>query len=204
MTRGRFIVFEGGDGAGKTTQAAKLDAWLEAQNIRHICTREPGGCALAEQLRAITLAEDHDPIVELMLMMTARAAHIAETVRPALERGDWVLCDRFKDSTLAYQGAGSGQSFERIHQLQEIVSEGIKPDLTILLDVPYESVQKRKPEASDAIESRDAVYQQRVYQGFRDLAAQNPEQYLILNAERTIDDLHQDIQQNLIERFGTL
>ena len=151
MTQGRFIVIEGGDGAGKTTQVAKLDAWLKSENIAHICTREPGGCTLAEQLRTLTLAEDHDPTVELMLMMTARAAHIATTVRPALERGDWVLCDRFKDSTLAYQGAGSGQSTQRIEQIQAIVSEGVSPDLTILLDIPYDTVQRRKPKASDCL-----------------------------------------------------
>ena len=202
MTKGRFVVFEGGDGTGKSTQIAKLDQWLTERKIPHLCTREPGGCPLAEQLREIALCKNHDSIVELMLMMTARAAHIAETVRPALARGVWVLCDRFKDSTLAYQGAGNGQSTESILQLQDIVSADLTPDATIMLDMPFDAVRRRKAVASDAIESRDLAYQERVYQEFRELAAQNPTQYLVLDAERTIAEIHDDIIQNLTQRFG--
>lgn len=202
MSAARFIVFEGGDGAGKSTQAEKLSNWLQQRNIPHISTREPGGCPLAERLREIALGNTHDSIVELMLIMTARAAHIADTIRPALARGAWVLCDRFRDSTLAYQGAGNGEQSDTILRLQDIVAQGIAPDLTILLDMPYESVQQRKAVAQDMIESRDPDYQKRVYQGFRDLARQNPEQYLVLNAENTITDIHNTIAQHLGTRFG--
>ena len=195
--QGRFVVFEGGDGAGKSTQINLLSRWLREQSIRHRRTREPGGSSLAEQLRALIIAGDNAPLVELMLLMTARAAHITETIRPALENGEWILCDRFLDSTLAYQGAGLGVDPAMIQTIQYVVSKDISPELTILLDISHDDVSMRNPAPSDGIEARDNAFQRRVYQGFRDLAATKPECYLVLNARRPVRDLHRLIAERV-------
>ncbi|MDG2237909.1 MAG: dTMP kinase, partial [Arenicellales bacterium] len=135
---GKFISFEGGDGAGKSTQLSLLSADLEARGRRVVLTREPGGTRLSEKIRNWVLHES-DALckqAELLLIFAARAQHISEVIRPALVRGDWVLCDRFTDASYAYQGGGRGIPVEFIQQIEAVSTEGMRPDLTLLLDLP--------------------------------------------------------------------
>ena len=139
--RGRFITFEGGEGAGKSTQVARLAAWLRASGMDLVHTREPGGSPGAEQIRNLVLngsAERWSPMTETLLMYAARADHLERTIRPALEAGRWVLCDRFADSSRAYQGAGGGVAQSFIEQLDATVVGRDQPDLTLIFDLPVE------------------------------------------------------------------
>ena len=140
--RGRFITFEGGEGAGKTTQIARAAAWLRERGVEVVVTREPGGTPRAERLRAILLERDAEPMpqsCELLLMFAARATHLDNLVRPAVARGAWVLCDRFTDATYAYQGGGRGLPVAQIDALVGIVHPDLQPDLTLLLDLPVDA-----------------------------------------------------------------
>jgi dTMP kinase len=144
--RGRFITFEGGEGVGKSTQILRLADWLRARGREVVLTREPGGTPRAEQLRRMLLERGAEPMpesCELLLMFAARATHLDNLVRPALERGSWVLCDRFTDATYAYQGGGRGMAESHIDALVEIVHGGFEPDLTVLLDAPVETGMAR-------------------------------------------------------------
>ncbi|MCG8611486.1 MAG: dTMP kinase [Pseudomonadales bacterium] len=141
ITPGKFITFEGGEGVGKSTNIRFVQAWLEARGIECRVTREPGGTPLAEDIRSILLAardESVDPMAELLLVFAARAQHVNQLIKPALEEGTWVLCDRFTDATYAYQGAGRGLDLEQIAQLENLVQGGFRPDCTVILDAPVE------------------------------------------------------------------
>ncbi|MDE2029701.1 MAG: dTMP kinase [Alphaproteobacteria bacterium] len=141
MTRGKFITLEGGEGAGKSTQAARLASFLRAKGIEVVQTREVGGSPSAEAIRELWLGggETHwDPITELLLISAARREHLVKTVWPAMERGTWVVCDRFADSTRAYQGAGLGLGIETVDDVYRRIADGFEPDLTLLLDLPVE------------------------------------------------------------------
>src|SRR5436190_8110851 len=133
---GRFITLEGIDGAGKSTHAAFIAARIDAQGRKVVATREPGGTALGEKLRLLLLNEPMTRETEALLMFAARREHLELVIRPALGRGDWVVCDRFTDATYAYQGGGHGVPFARIHELEQWVHEDCKPDVTFLFDVP--------------------------------------------------------------------
>ena len=139
--RGLFITLEGGEGAGKTTQISRIQSFFEQQGRTVVCTREPGGTPLAEKMRDIVLDPANlelDPLAELLLVFAARAQHLEELIRPALRRGDIVVCDRFTDATWAYQGAGRGMSAEVIGELEQLVHGDLQPDITIVLDLPAE------------------------------------------------------------------
>ena len=137
--RGVFITIEGGEGVGKSTNIATLESWLQAEGIGYCMTREPGGTPLAEDIRALLLANRSEtlvPTTELLMMFAARAQHIQAVIEPALAAGKWVICDRFTDATYAYQGGGRGMPVAMIGQLEQLVQGDLRPDLTLLLDAP--------------------------------------------------------------------
>lgn len=169
---GKFIVFEGGEGSGKSTQAARL-----AEHRGALATREPGGTALGERLRAILLDGESgavDARTELLLMLAARAEHCAERILPALAEGRDVVCDRFSGSTLAYQGYGRGLPLAEVRAGCELAAPGLVADLTILLDVPRAVAATRRARPADLIESAGEAFHARVYAGFLELAASEP------------------------------
>ncbi|MEA5419506.1 dTMP kinase [Spirulina sp. CCNP1310] len=196
---GRLIVFEGGEGAGKTTQIERSQAWL-IQKIGNKCaviaTREPGGTDLGKQLRTLLL--HGDSIVEraeLLLFAADRAQHIDTVIRPALAAGSWVLCDRFTDSTWAYQGAGRGLDRELIAQLNAIATGGLTSDLTLWLDVPVEVGLSRRQGKGDRIEAADLAFHERVRGGFAELAVAEPERIVRIEANGSLDQVEQQIQE---------
>ncbi|WP_396586322.1 dTMP kinase [Bermanella sp. R86510] len=169
MSKGRFITIEGIEGVGKTTNLQFIESWLTDKNIPYIVTREPGGTPLGEQLRQLLLHGDAvSSKTELLLMFAARAQHLEEVILPALNEGKWVICDRFTDSTFAYQGGGRQLNPEWIKSLESLVHESMQPDVTLLLDAPVEIGRARaaKRSASDRIESEDLVFFNRVRDTF--------------------------------------
>lgn len=185
----RFVSIEGGEGAGKSTVIRALSAALEADGIKVVLSREPGGTPLAEQIRQLLLDPSHEPATthaELLLMFAARAQHVAETIRPALASGAWVLCDRFTDSSYAYQGAGRGVSMDLIATLEREVV-GIEPGLTFLLDIDVAAGRARivqRGGAPDRIERERDVFFEQVRQGFLTRAAQEPDRFRVIDASR--------------------
>lgn len=191
-TTGRFISFEGGEGAGKSTQARLLAEMLRARGIEAVLTREPGGTAGAEAIRALLLDSNGDgweAQAEAMLFAAARADHVARLIRPALARGAWVICDRFVDSTRAYQGAAGGISDDDICQLHRIGSGNLWPDRSLLLQLSGEQAAARRVQrgTSDRIEARDESYHARVVDGFAALAQAEPQRWRVINAGMDID-----------------
>jgi len=187
--RGRFITFEGGEGAGKSTQVARLAAWLRASGMDLVQTREPGGSAGAEQIRNLVLngsAERWSPMTETLLMYAARADHLERTIRPALEAGRWVLCDRFADSSRAYQGAGGGVAQSFIEQLDATVVGRDQPDLTLIFDLPVEiglaRALGRGGGSEVRFESKGEAFHQRLREGFSAIAAANPDRCRVIDA----------------------
>jgi dTMP kinase len=200
MKRGRFITLEGGEGAGKTTQSILLTEALMARGHTVLRTREPGGSPGAELLRGILLggSVDWSPQAETQLHFAARAEHVAKTIKPALEAGTWVICDRFYDSTLAYQGYGQGA--DRNFIAAQIRLLGTDPDLTLILDVPETIAAERmrqRGQDADRYERLDAAFHARVRQGFRDIAAAEPERCTLIDASEDIEAVHAAIMQAL-------
>ena len=197
---GLWITFEGGDGAGKTTQAALLQAWLEASGRAVVRTREPGGTEVGELIRDIVLHHRGDiaPRAEALLYAADRAHHIATLVLPALERGDVVIQDRYLDSSVAYQGAGRVLDAGEVRDLSLWATDHALPDLTILLDLdPVTARQRLDAEGKpyDRLEAEREEFHQRVREGFLALAAAEPERFLVLDATRPVDDLATAIQE---------
>lgn len=186
--RGRFITFEGIEGVGKSTQAAQAAAWLRERGIPVVQTREPGGTPLAEELRALVLEPRERPLsvtVELLLIFAARASHVADKIRPALRRGHWVLCDRFTDATLAYQGGGSGVNTAWIRQLAKIAHPRLAPDLTLLFDAPPAVALARvagRGNRPDRFETEGTAFFDRVRSAYLALAAREPGRFRIIDA----------------------
>jgi len=205
VTAGRFITLEGGEGAGKTTQSALLAEELATRGLTVVRTREPGGSPGAELLRGILLGGtvDWSPRAETLLHFAARAEHVAKTVEPALAAGNWVICDRFFDSTLAYQGYGQGADRGFITSLIGLL--GITPDLTLVLDVPdavsAERMLRRGGDA-DRYERLDAAFHGRVRQGFRDIAAAAPDRCVLLDASADIQAVHTAVMTAVWTRLG--
>jgi dTMP kinase len=205
MTPGRFITLEGGEGAGKTTQSALLSQALVASGLPVLRTREPGGAPGAELLRGILLdgSVDWAPRAETLLHFAARTEHLAKTIQPALQAGTWVVCDRFFDSTLAYQGYGQGADKAFIASLIGLV--GIAPDLTIVLDVAETVAKDRMRQRggnADRYERLDAAFHARVRQGFRDIAAENPGRCLVIDASADVQAVHTAIMTTVRTRFS--
>lgn len=194
---GRFIALEGGEGAGKSTQGRLLAEALRAQGRDVVTTREPGGTPGAEAIRALLLANDAPdwcPRAEALLFAAARADHVATLIRPALERGAWVICDRFFDSSRAYQGAGGGLSDADLLELHRIGSGGLLPDLTLLLTLDPQQAQTRlglrDADGADRIGGRDAAYHDRVAQAFLRFAAAEPARFAVIDAGGSTAQVH--------------
>jgi len=177
LRRGLFLVLEGIEGSGKTTQARLLAAWLEERGVPHLATREPGGTAVGEEARRLLLgAGSMDARTELLLMLSARAALVTEVIEPALAEGRLVLADRFDLSTLAYQAHGRGLPIETVRTLNRFATGGLRPDLTIVLDVPRGTGERRRTARSvqDRIERAGAGFHDRVARAYRELAESEP------------------------------
>ncbi len=190
--RGVFIAFEGGEGAGKSTQVKALAAGLRAGGQTVLVTREPGGTPAAEIMRAVALDPEHtglDPRAEALLFAAARADHVARVIRPALSQGQVVVCDRYIDSSVAYQGVGRGLGVTRIEQLSLWATDGLRPDLTIVLDVDPVLGRQRTAAAPDRLESESGEFHAGVRAAFLERAAADPEHYLILDADRSPEEL---------------
>lgn len=194
---GIFITLEGGDGAGKTTQAELLSSWLASRGLEVVQTREPGGTSLGGALRDLLLhGGDVDPRAEALLYAADRAQNVAEVVRPALRRGAAVVQDRYIDSSLAYQGAGRPLDVSEVKHLSEWATESLKPDFTVLLDVsPELAAKRRKASGADAdrLENEDIEFHERVRDGFLALAHAEPTRFIVLNADNSAEDLHEEI-----------
>ena len=205
---GKLISFEGGDGAGKSTQLSLLSGDLEALGRRVILTREPGGTRLSEQIRSWVLHESGALCkqAELLLIFAARAQHISEVIRPALLRGDWVLCDRFTDASYAYQGGGRGIPVGFIQQIEAVSTEGMRPDLTLLLDLPViQGIERSvgRGQGSDRFEEQDLEFKQRVRQAYLDRQSDEPDRIRIINATKSVESVHTqiwDLVSTLIDR----
>jgi dTMP kinase len=201
----RFITFEGGEGAGKSTQLGRLAATLRAtRGITLITTREPGGAPEAEFLRGVLLGGGHEfaPLTETLLHFAARVEHLARTIRPALEAGNWVLCDRFFDSTEAYQAHGQGADPAAIATLKTLIDP--HPDLTLIFDVSEATAAARQAargRAADRYDLLGAGFHARVAQGFRAIAAANPGRCVLVDANGTEDDVAARVLAIVTERF---
>jgi dTMP kinase len=206
--RGRFITIEGGEGAGKSTMMDRVADWLEKAGHRVIRTREPGGTDLAEKLREILLDRNNISLsgrAELLLMFAARAQHLEELIRPALARGDWVLCDRFTDATWAYQGGGRGLPLGEIESLETLVHGDLQPDLTLLLDLPVELGLKRAARRSqaDRFEQESTLFFEHVRDAYLERAEAAPDRFAVIDASRNIADVWSQIDSVLWERMGS-
>ena len=186
LDRGSFIAFEGGEASGKSTQAQLLAARLGA-----VLTREPGGTPVGEEIRALLLHADHEvsPRAEAMLMAAARAQHVHEVIRPALARGRHVVTDRFTASSLAYQGHGRGLPLHEVIALSRFATDGLEPDLYVLLDVAPEVAAERRAREHDRVEAAGAEFHRRVRDGFLELAASDPDRWLVVDGSRSIDEV---------------
>ncbi|MDQ5860786.1 MAG: dTMP kinase [Actinomycetota bacterium] len=192
---GLFIAFEGGDGAGKSTQAARLAETLETRGLTVLRTREPGGTPIGEKLRSLVLDHGHghiDAHTEALIFAASRAAHASQVIRPALERGEVVLTDRYIDSSVAYQGAGRDLGADAVRTLNEWATSGLQPDLTVLLDVDPADGRRRRTAGDateDRLESEADEFHSTIRGAFLELAASRPDTYLVLPADLPVNEL---------------
>ncbi|MGD8591252.1 MAG: dTMP kinase [Gammaproteobacteria bacterium] len=203
---GKFITLEGGEGAGKSTALAFIAQAIRDQGIDLVLTREPGGTPLGEKLRGLLLDYKNDQMcddTELLLMFAARAQHLAQVIEPALRANKWVLCDRFTDATYAYQGGGRGIDTQRIAQLEQWVQGERRPDLTVLLDVPVEIGMQRISTREETKGQRDRFERERrsffdkVRQTYLRRAQQYPNQYRVIDASQSLENVRQQLQREL-------
>lgn len=206
MARGSFITLEGSEGVGKSTNLAFIQQWLEEQGHQPIMTREPGGTPMAEEIRELLLKQRDEAVsqkAELLMMFAARAQHLDEKILPALARGGCVVSDRFTDATYAYQGYARGLNPDWIAQLEQLVQEKVRPDLTILLDLPTEVARQRmtKRGTTDRFEQEQSEFFDRVRQGYLIRAAAEPERFAVIDAGQTLDKVQLDIAEVLRQFF---
>jgi dTMP kinase len=201
---GKFITLEGGEGAGKSTALAFIAEEIRNHGIDLVLTREPGGTPLGEKLRELLLDYKNDLMcddTELLLMFAARAQHLAQLIEPALQSGQWVLCDRFTDATYAYQGGGRGLDVQRIAQLEQWVQGDRRPDLTLLLDVPVEigmqriSTREETQGQKDRFERERSEFFDKVRQGYLDRATKFPQQFQIIDASQSLELVQQQLRE---------
>lgn len=208
----RFVTFEGGEGAGKTTQIQRLGERLTAAGIAHVATREPGGSPGAEAIRRLLVAGDTgrwEPLTEALLMLAARHDHWLRTIKPALDQGKWVLSDRFHDSTIAYQGHGRGVPLEALETLRRIALGDRRPDLTLVLDLPVEEGLERAyarmkgfASGEDRFERMDIGFHQRLRAGFLAIARAEPERCVVIDAKPELGMVHAAIVATVSDRLG--
>ena len=199
---GLFITLEGADGVGKSTQAQLLKEFLEAKNIEVLTLREPGSTVIGEQIRQILKNTDNKNMAnytEAYLFAAARAQIVEEIIKPQLAKGEVIVCDRFVDSSIVYQGIARGLGAEKIAQINHYATEGITPDITFLIDTPPQIANWRKEDSADRIEEEGLAFQDLVYQGYKSLAGQHKDRYIILDGTCTIDQIHQQIVDTIID-----
>lgn len=208
---GFFITFEGIEGCGKTTQIRHLAAYLEGKRLPFLLTREPGGTAIGDRIRQILLSSENsrmEPVTEFFLYVAARAQHIAQVVLPALKDGKTVLCDRFTDATVAYQGYGRGLNRQWVEEIHDRFLNGLKPYRTFLLDLPVEEGLRRawkrmenQAAKEDRFEKEDLAFHRRVREGYLLLARQEPNRIVVLDGMKDEQSLHREILTRLPEGF---
>ena len=209
-TRGRFITVEGGEGAGKSSRVTELAEALRRRGHEVVITREPGGSPGAEAVRHVLLsgaAEAFGPLAEAILFSAARADHVDQTIRPALERGAWVICDRFADSTRVYQGATGDVPAEQVALLEEIAVDGVRPDLTVLLDVPVEiglarAAARRGSDVADRFEKEGAEIHDRRRRAFLALARAEPKRFVVVDASQDASTVADAVWYGVCSRLG--
>ena len=199
MASGCFVTIEGGEGAGKTTQLAFMREYLEQAGYQVVLTREPGGTPLGEEIRALLLGHRHDGMAlatETLLMFAARAEHLEQVIRPALAAGYWVLCDRFTDATYAYQGGGRGLPPERIAILEDWAQGALRPDLTLVFDVPVAVGLERasRRSAADRFEREETAFFERIRAVYLDRARRNSDRYRIVDADRPVETIRTEVE----------
>jgi dTMP kinase len=207
---GRFITLEGPEGSGKTTAARHLAVWLRDRGVPTVLTQEPGGTPLGDEVRRLVLhvrgmSDDLDPRADALLYAAGRAQHVARVIKPALERGEWVVCARYADSSLAYQGAGYGNDGAELRRLQEFATGGLWPDLTLLLDVPVEvglERTRRRAEWNRFEDTEAVAFFQRVRDAYLALAAAEPDRWRIVDGSGSVEEADLAIQQVVTERLG--
>lgn len=198
--RGRFITFEGIDGAGKSTQHAWLAAHLRSSGHEVVATREPGGTPLGEQLRELLLTEPMHIETEALLMFASRREHIAQVIEPALARGAWVVCDRFVDASFAYQGGGRGLAWEKIAALRDWTLGNLQPNITFIFDVPVATAQERLAKASnqpDRFEQEQTAFFERVRAAYHRIAAENPRRVMLIDANQSPEIINKLLEKSI-------
>jgi dTMP kinase len=207
VTRGKFISFEGGEGAGKSTQAKLLRAALESRGRAVLLTREPGGSPGAEEIRKLLVEGEPErwtPLAETLLFLAARADHVARVIEPALSAGSWVVSDRFADSTFVYQGVARGLGIDSVRRLQQAALRDFAPDLTLVLDIePREGLGRAsaRGQAENRFERFDGGFHARLRQGFLDIAANEPQRCVVVDANRPPDAVAADVWRIVQERL---
>lgn len=205
MTRGRFITLEGPEGSGKTTAARHLAAWLRERGRTVVLTQEPGGTPLGDEIRRIVLhmrgmSDDLDPRADALLYAAGRAQHVERVIRPALERGEWVVCARYLDSSLAYQGAGYGNDMADLRRLQDFATGGLLPDLTLLLDVPVEvglERTRRRAEWNRFEDTEEVAFFEQVRAAYLRLADEEPDRFRVIDGSGTVEEADAAIRQHV-------
>ena len=201
-----FITFEGPEGSGKTSQIIPLADFLREKGFNVITTREPGGTAIGEQIRDILTRLDNTgmhPRAEILLFLAARAQLVEQSIRPHLEQGSLVISDRYADATLAYQGYGHGTDLQLLHQLLNFATGNLWPDLTILLNLdPENGLQRKRSEGEwNRLDAYELAFHKRVWQGYQELAHQDPQRWVIIDASQPLDIVQREIRQVILERL---
>ncbi|MGC9469059.1 MAG: dTMP kinase [Anaerolineae bacterium] len=205
---GWFITLEGPEGSGKTTQLQRLASWLTAQGFDIVVTREPGGTPISEEIRALLHDCEHTDMTaetEILLYSASRAQHVAEVIRPALNAGRIILCDRFFDSTYAYQGYGRGLPMEALRRITDFATQGLVPDLTLYLDVPPEIGLRRREISGEELNRLDRetlAFHRRVREGYLSLVEQDPARWRYIDATASIEAVQADLRATVMEAIG--
>ena len=210
MTRGTFITLEGPEGSGKTTAARHLAEWLRGRGITTVLTAEPGGTPLGEEVKRIVLhmrgmSDDLDPRADALLYAAGRAQHVGRVIRPAIDRGEWVVCSRYIDSSLAYQGAGYGNDPDEMRRLQDFATGGLGPDLTILLDVPVEvglERTRRRREWNRFEDTEQVEFFERVRSAYLQMASAEPERFRVVDGVGSVEASDEAIRAAVADAFG--
>ncbi len=203
MKKGLFITFEGIDGCGKSTQIAKAAEYLNEKGISHIVTREPGGTPLAEKIRELILSPQNSEMknsCELLLYLSARAQHVEEKIKPALEKGTTVLCDRYQEATFAYQGFGRGYPLNLLQELNSFATGGLVPSKTFIFDITVECAfdrMKKTGKAPDRLEKNSKEFYQKIREGYLALASAHPKRIKLIQGEKSVDEIFLEVKKDL-------